>query len=305
MLRETLMYSELCAILPAERVRFQEAMKDHTTFKIGGPADVMVIPQSIEELRDIIACCYKNSYGYFIMGLGSNLLVRDKGIRGVVIKLGGSFEKVSVNGQEIEAESGASLSKLANTAADHSLSGLEFAEGIPGSIGGAVVMNAGAYGGEIKDVLLKVSVIDNTGKLQIFKSDDLSWGYRKSVFQDSSSMVVLALLKLKMDDKDRIRARMDDFASRRREKQPLDYPSAGSTFKRPDGFYVGPMIEELGLKGYRIGGAEVSQKHAGFIINTGNATCHDVLELIALIKFKARERFKVELHPEIRVVGEE
>ncbi|MEN6350587.1 MAG: UDP-N-acetylmuramate dehydrogenase [Syntrophomonas sp.] len=299
------MYSELADILPPERIKFGELMKNHTTFKIGGPVDVMLIPQRIEELRKVISYCRKNGLPFFVLGRGSNLLVRDKGIRSVVIKLGDNLKDVFISGLEIEAESGTSLSSLAECAASHGLTGLEFAEGIPGSFGGAVVMNAGAYGGEIKDIILEVSALDHSGNIRRYKKQDLSWGYRKSIFQENNHIVVSALIKLKRDDEERIRARMSDFAKRRQDKQPLEYPSAGSTFKRPDGFYVGPMIEELGLKGYTIGGAQVSEKHAGFIINIGNATCSDVLELIELIKIKARERFGVELHPEIRVVGEE
>ncbi len=299
------MYAVFYDILPRDRVRLNESMKEHTTFKIGGPVDVMVMPRDSSDIKAVISICKKNSLPFFVFGLGSNLLVRDKGFRGIAIKLGNNLNKVSVLGTEIHAEAGVRLSELSRRAAACGLSGLEFAEGIPGSLGGAVVMNAGAYNGEMKKVLTKATAVDCEGKIKDFYPEDMKMGYRDSIFQDSSYIVVSAVLQLKKGNKEEIQAKMRDFARRRREKQPLDLPSAGSTFKRPDGFYVGPLLEQMGLKGFKIGGAEVSKKHAGFIVNTGNATASDVLELINLIQEKAREQFGVVLQPELKIIGEE
>jgi len=299
------MYAVFYDILPRDRVRLNESMKEHTTFKIGGPVAVMVMPRDSSDIKAVISICKKNSLPFFVFGLGSNLLVRDKGFRGIAIKLGNNLNKVSVLGTEIHAEAGVRLSELSRRAAACGLSGLEFAEGIPGSLGGAVVMNAGAYNGEMKKVLTKATAVDCEGKIKDFYPEDMKMGYRDSIFQDSSYIVVSAVLQLKKGNKEEIQAKMRDFARRRREKQPLDLPSAGSTFKRPDGFYVGPLLEQMGLKGFKIGGAEVSKKHAGFIVNTGNATASDVLELINLIQEKAREQFGVVLQPELKIIGEE
>ncbi|MDD2620036.1 MAG: UDP-N-acetylmuramate dehydrogenase [Syntrophomonadaceae bacterium] len=299
------MYSEFMDLFPVNRIKFNEPLKNHTSFAIGGPADLMFIPESIEELRKVIFLCQKQQMKYFILGQGSNILVRDKGIRGVVIKLNNILANITVDKEQITAEAGISISNLAQEAARHELSGLEFAEGIPGSLGGAVVMNAGAYGGEMKNVLLEVTAINKDGNIKKYTPDEMLMTYRKSIFQFNGSIVVSAVIKLQKDKKESIKARMDDYAARRQEKQPLDFPSAGSTFRRPENYFVGPMIEELGLKGFKIGGAQVSAKHAGFIINSGNASARDVLELIAYIQKKVRERYGVELQTEIKVVGEE
>mgnify|MGYP000874250801 FL=1 len=299
------MYSELFDFLPRERIRINEPMKDHSSFKIGGPVDILVLPESVEEIQRTIHYCREKDIPYFIFGLGSNLLVRDKGIRGVAIKVGNNLRNFSIFNEEIFAEAGVRLAELSQAAADYSLSGLEFAEGIPGSLGGAVVMNAGAYGGEMKDVLKEVRAITPAGKLSSFKPEEMKLSYRGSIFQEEELIVVSALMQLKKERAEDIRARMQDFAKRRRQKQPLEYPSAGSTFRRPAGFFVGPMIEGMGLKGLKVGGAEVSRKHAGFIINSGNATASEVLELIAIVKAKAKEQYGIELETEIKVIGEE
>lgn len=296
---------ELREIMPADRIKINEPMKDHTSFAVGGPADYMVIPENIEELRKVIAFCRKKKLDYYIFGFGSNILVRDKGIRGVVIKLGNGFKNLAIDGELISAEAGISLSYLAGEAARHGLSGLEFAEGIPGSLGGAVVMNAGAYGGEMKDILTEVTAINHHGDIKNYTPDEMAMGYRKSIFQHNGDTVISAVIKLHKDKRESILARMKDYACRRQDKQPLEFPSAGSTFKRPPNHFVGPMIEELGLKGCQIGGAQVSTKHAGFIINAGNATASDILELIAFIQKQVKERYGVELKTEIKVIGEE
>lgn len=299
------MYSGFSDFLPADRIRFNEPMKNHTTFKIGGPVDIMVMPRDINDIKAVLSFCRDENIPFFVFGLGTNLLVRDKGFRGVGIKLGRNLTKMSISGTRVYSEAGVRLSDLSKRAAAHSLSGLEFAEGIPGSVGGAVVMNAGAYDGEMKKVLVKATAVGHDGKIKDFSLEEMKLGYRKSIFQDSSYIVVSAVLELKPGDKEKILAKMREFARRRTEKQPLEFPSAGSTFKRPEGYYVGPMLEKMGLKGFGIGGAQVSEKHAGFIINKGNASADDVLNLIKYIQQKAREKFDVDLQPEIRIIGEE
>lgn len=298
------MYDELRNAVPAEILRFKEPMKEHTTFRIGGPADVMVIPVDSEQVRRVVACCVDRGIPFLVMGKGSNLLVRDKGIRGVVIKLGENFQRITIRDEKIEAQAGVGLTELARKAAAEGLTGLEFAEGIPGSLGGAVYMNAGAYDGEMKDVIIGVEAIDYQGHTCTFLPPEINFGYRKSCFQSSDYIILSASLALKRGNPEEIQQKMDDYAHRRREKQPLELPSAGSIFRRPKGYYVGPMIEQMGLKGYRIGGAEISHKHAGFIVNTGDATAGDVLALIELVQGKAREQFGVELQPEIKIIGE-
>lgn len=298
------MYSRIFDFIPEGKVKFNEFMKNHTTFKIGGPADVMVTPRNINDIKNTISFCHNNKIKFYVLGLGSNLLVTDKGVRGVVIKLGNQLKEISVCGEEIYAEAGIRLAELAKKAGENSLSGLEFAEGIPGSLGGAVVMNAGAYDGEMKNVVVEATAIDNSGRIQTFTTEEIQFGYRSTIFQNSEHIVVSAKLNLTKGHREAIQAKMREFSRRRREKQPLEHPSAGSTFRRPEGFYVGPMLEQMGLKGYRIGGAEVSAKHAGFIINRGNATASDVLELIEYIQRQAKDQFGVYLKPEVKVIGE-
>lgn len=299
------MYSEILNYIPADRLLFHEEMKHHTTFRIGGPVDIMALPRDEEDVRTLIAFAQQRDIPLFIFGMGSNLLVRDGGIRGIAIKLGDNLDAVEVSGEQIEAQAGVKLSALARIASFHSLSGLEFAEGIPGSLGGALVMNAGAYNGEMQSIVIDATGIGPDGSIKTFKAEEMEFGYRKSIFQNNGFTVISARLQLVYGEQDEIDSRMQELARRREEKQPLDKPSAGSTFKRPSGFYVGPMLEELGLKGCSIGGAQVSSKHAGFIVNSGNATAKDVLQLIAYIQQKARERYGVELQTEIRVVGED
>ena len=299
------MYRELFKMLPLEILKTDEAMKEHTTFKIGGPVDLMILPRDVQELKLSVSICRENRIPLLVMGRGSNLLVRDKGIRGVVIKLDSNFNAIEIHGVDIWAQAGIMLAELARIAADESLRGLEFAEGIPGSLGGAVAMNAGAYDGEMRDVVAQVEAISSSGEVKIYLPADIGYAYRKSCFQDNGCIVTAALLHLKTGNKEEIQEKMLDYAHKRREKQPLGYPSAGSVFKRPAGIYVGPMIEKLGFKGHRIGGAEVSSQHAGFIVNTADAKASDVLLLIERIQEAALDQYGVDLHPEIRVVGEE
>ncbi|MDD3894477.1 MAG: UDP-N-acetylmuramate dehydrogenase [Syntrophomonadaceae bacterium] len=299
------MYTGLLRILPAEIVKFNEQMKYHTTFQIGGPADIMIFPQNIAQVADTVKWCHLNGIPLFIFGLGSNLLVREKGIRGVAVKIASGLNKVTADSNEIYAEAGISMADLSLIAADNSLSGLEFAEGIPGSLGGAVVMNAGAYDGEMQDIVSEVITIDTDGNQLSLSNEDMQFAYRRTILQNSSYIVIAVRLKLTPGDREAIKQRMADLRQQRQKKQPLEMPSAGSTFRRPTGFYVGPMLEQLGLKGFSIGGAQVSEKHAGFIVNKGDATADDVFELITYIQAQVREKFNVELQTEILVVGEE
>ncbi len=279
-----------------------ESMKKHTTFRIGGNADYFLIPENTSELQSAIKICRANNIPYFILGNGSNILVSDKGIEGAVI----STEKlntIEVYEDTIYAQAGAKLSKTASIAAENSLSGFETLSGIPGTVGGAVFMNAGAYGGEIKDVALEVYAIDEHGNEKTFSNSECNFGYRSSVFSSGEYIITGAKFRLRTKDKDEITAQMRDYAERRRDRQPLSFPSAGSTFKRPEGYFAGKLIQDSGLRGFAIGGAAVSEKHCGFVVNTGNATCSDVVNLIDYIKKCVYEKFGVMLHEEVRIIG--
>jgi len=289
----------------AENVLVDEPMKNHTSFKLGGPADVLVTPLDKEQLVLILNYCNVNSVPFYVIGNGSNLIVRDKGIRGVVIKLFNNFNNISVEDDIICVEAGALLSRLANTACEYSLTGLEFAHGIPGTVGGAVTMNAGAYDGEMKDVVFMTEFIDQNGKIVSLKGQEHEFSYRSSYIQKHHGIVTRSWLKLQKGNKEEIQAKMDDLMRRRKDKQPLEMPSAGSVFKRPEGYFAGKLIEDCGLRGFTIGGAQVSTKHCGFIVNIGNATAQDVLDLIKSIQSKVKDKFDVELNTEVRIIGEE
>ena len=266
-------------------------MSLHTSFKIGGNAKVFIEVNSISDLSKIISYCNTEKIKYFILGKGSNLIVSDDGLEMVVIKLSGEFKEVQrLDNNTIYCGAGKSLAGLCREAENSSLSGLEFAWGIPGSVGGAVYMNAGAYGGEMKDVVYSVTHINNQGKVETIKSDDLKFGYRHSIYKENGYVIIGVTLKLKIEIKNNIRNAMDDYMDRRKSKQPLEYPSAGSVFKRPEGNYAGTLIEKCGLKGKTIGGAQVSEKHAGFIINIGDATAKDVLDLIEFVQNTVKEK---------------
>lgn len=295
---------DLTQVIPKDIVKYNEPMSRHTSFRIGGPADILVMPGNIEEIMAARRWARERGIPCYIMGAGTNLLVKDGGFRGMIIKLGSNFKGINIKGTKVKALSGTRMSELARRAAEHGLSGLEFAEGIPGTLGGAVCMNAGAYGGEIGSLVNMVRVLDGDDVREIGKAG-LAFDYRKSSLQGSGMIVLEAELGLTPGDPEKINAAMHEFARRRKEKQPLEWPSAGSVFRRPEGHYVGPMIEELGLKGFQIGGAAVSEKHAGFIINRGGATARDVLNLIRLIQDRVKEKYGVELHPEIEIIGED
>lgn len=297
-------YDELLKILPAEQVKVQEPMKSHITFRVGGPADYFVMPKTKEELKGIIACCKEQEIPYYIIGNGSNLLVSDQGYAGVVIQIFKSMNDIVCDGNIIRAQAGALLSAVANRAFEEGLTGFEFAAGIPGTLGGACVMNAGAYGGEMKDVLKEVTVLTEDGEFVTLKDYELELGYRTSVIAKKKYIVLDAEVELASGDKAEIKERMDDLKERRIMKQPLEYPSAGSTFKRPEGYFAGKLIEDTGLRGFQVGGAQVSEKHCGFVINKDNATAADIAELMKQVSEKVEKKFGVTLEAEVKRLGE-
>ncbi|MGN8753464.1 UDP-N-acetylmuramate dehydrogenase [Blautia sp. HCP3S3_C4] len=291
-------------LLGKDRVLVDEPMKRHTTFRIGGPADFFLLPSTVDEVRGILEICREEELPYFILGNGSNLLVSDKGYRGVIIQLYRNFSNISVEGNEICASSGALLSQIAAAARNASLTGFEFAGGIPGTLGGAVFMNAGAYGGELKDVLKEAVVMTEQGEILTLPVEKLDMGYRTSRIKKAGYLVLEARLVLEQGDMDKIRDITKDLTEKRVSKQPLEYPSAGSTFKRPEGYFAGKLIMDAGLRGYQVGDAQVSEKHCGFVINKGNATAADVLTLIDNVREKVQEQFGVTLEPEVKFLGE-
>ncbi len=282
------------------KAKYNESMANHTTFKIGGNAPLYIEVYKPSQLSEIVRLCAEKNVKYFLLGNGSNLLISDKGIDYVVIRLKGDFKSINIlDSTTIYCGAGASLASLCREAENNGMSGLEFAWGIPGTVGGAAFMNAGAYGGEMKDVVYSVHHIDKEGKLGTIKSSDLDFSYRHSVYKENGYIIIGITLKLKVDNKISIRNKMDDFMDRRKSKQPLEYPSAGSVFKRPEGNFAGTLIEQCGLKGKTIGGAQVSEKHAGFIINVGGATCSDVEQLIEHIQSTVKEKTGYVLEREI------
>ena len=291
------------SIVGSGYVLTDEPMDRHTSMRVGGPADYFIVPGSAEELRKVLELSDKAEMPVFVMGNGSNLLVSDDGVRGAVVRIGKRMSGISVEGETVRAEAGILLSALAAAALEHELSGLEFAGGIPGSLGGACVMNAGAYGGEMKDVLKRVTCLDENHAVVTLEAEELCLGYRSSIFMKRPMVAVSAELELKRGNRDQMIAVMDDFRERRQSKQPLELPSAGSTFKRPVGYFAGKLIMDAGLSGYRIGGAKVSEKHCGFIVNDGDACAADVLALIRHVRKTVAEQFGVQLEPEVRLVG--
>lgn len=294
------MLRELCKI--SENVVFDEEMKKHTTFKIGGKADAFIKAKSVGEIRQILEFCKNNGADCFIMGNGSNLLVGDNGIRGVVMQI--DMTGCEIDGEKVTAQSGILMSSLAKKILAAELSGFEFASGIPGTLGGGIFMNAGAYGGELKDIIEEVTYIDEDNKIKTAKQPELDFGYRHSMFSDRQCVILSCVMNLKKGNPEEIKAKMADFTQRRNEKQPVNMPSAGSTFKRPEGYFAGKLIQDAGLMGYSIGGAQVSEKHAGFVVNKGGATASDVMKLIEHIQKTIKEKFDVTLEPEIRLIGE-
>jgi len=287
------------------KILFDEPMKNHTTFKIGGPADVMIIPTSEEELINSVKFCRENKIDYFIMGNGSNLLVKDGGIRGVVIKVHEGYNNIKVNGSIIYCEAGALLSTVSKLALKHSLKNLEFASGIPGTIGGAITMNAGAYGGEMKDVVKKVRILDSNNEIKEYSNEEMNFRYRNSRVGDEGLIVLSVELELEPGEYSVIDETIKELTFKRTSKQPLELPSGGSTFKRPEGYFAGKLIDDAGLRGLRYGGAGVSEKHCGFVVNLDNATCKDVTHLISVIQKVVKDKFGVKLETEIKLIGED
>ncbi|MBS7526944.1 UDP-N-acetylmuramate dehydrogenase [Fusibacter paucivorans] len=300
----TVDFQSLMAIDPQCTIQYHEPLKNHTTFKIGGKADILIIPGSVDGIAMAIELCRKAELPYVILGNGSNVLVTDKGFRGAVIKVSAPFSQVTVKGTELVAEAGILLSMLANEAKEASLSGLAFASGIPGTLGGAIFMNAGAYGGEMKDVVTWVEALTPEGDIIRLTPEAMQFGYRTSIVKAKGYVVLRCGLTLHKLQRETIQSEMDDYTMRRTSKQPLELPSAGSTFKRPTGHFAGQLIETAGLRGLRYGDAQVSQKHCGFVVNRGQATCEDVLTLIGIIQKVVYDHAHVRLEREVQLIGE-
>lgn len=298
--------SKIQAIVPSERVKLGEYMKEHTSFKIGGPSDVYVEAHNELELKGVLKLMAFSGTEHLLVGNGSNFLVSDAGYRGVIIKLAGDFEYVEAEGSRLKAGAASLLSSVSTFAAERGLSGLEFASGIPGSIGGAIFMNAGAYGGEMKDVVKRVTLLSPDGEESFTLSgEEMNFSYRNSGIQESGAIVMSVEMELREDNPEDIKARISELREKRNSKQPVQYPSAGSTFKRPVGGFAAALIEEAGLKGFSVGGAQVSEKHSGFVINTGDASCADVVELMKQVRQRVYDNAGIVLEPEVRIIGEE
>ena len=293
----------LRGFVPAENIHLQEPMSGHTTFMVGGPAACLIELEREEQLCNIQRYLSFVEIPFFVLGNGSNVLVSDEGYPGVVLQIGDKMSGIRVEGTRIVAQAGALLSQVARAALSQELTGLEFASGIPGTVGGGVVMNAGAYGGEMKQVVTKVRVVNQSGEMMELDNSTMEFGYRYSTIRNQPFVVTEVTFQLKEGKAEEIKAVMDDLAARRREKQPLEYPSAGSTFKRPEGYYAGELIMNAGLRGYRIGGAQVSDKHCGFIVNMGNATAMDIMDVIRDVQDCVKEKFNVDLEPEVVFLG--
>lgn len=292
------------AYVPEEDILENEPMSKHTTFRIGGEAACFVKISSTEQLKKLIPYLKQVEVPYFILGNGSNLLVGDRGYDGVILQLKEKFSQIEVEGNLLHAKAGALLSQVAQCAMEHSLAGLSYASGIPGTVGGGVMMNAGAYGGEMKQVVEQVSVLDDEGEILVLDNETMEFGYRSSIIKDRHFIVLEVSFRLKEGNKEEIRREMEELAAKRREKQPLNYPSAGSTFKRPQGYFAGKLIMDAGLRGYSIGGAGVSEKHCGFVVNKGNATAADVSEVIAEVRERVKDKFGVTLEREVIYLGD-
>ncbi len=296
-------YQKLTERIEKERIRTQEPMKMHTTFRVGGPADYFVMPETPEEVQQVIGLCREEKMPYYVIGNGSNLLVSDEGYRGVILQIYRTMSRIEAEGTRIRAQAGALLSAIAAKAYENSLTGFEFAAGIPGTIGGASVMNAGAYGGEMKDVIRSVTALDQEGQIRKIDRENLKMGYRTSIIAKEGYITLEAEIELSDGNPEEIKALMDDLRTRRVTKQPLEYPSAGSTFKRPEGYFAGKLIQDTGLAGFQVGGAQVSEKHCGFVINKDNATASDINYLMKQVSEKVKEKFGVTLEPEVKRLG--
>lgn len=297
-------YDYIKQIVRQENILFDEPMSRHTTFRVGGNAKCLIRITDKEQLIKLVPLLHKTGQEYFILGNGSNLLAGDRGYSGIIVKLDSNMGSITAEGERIRASAGSLLSGAAAFARDNALAGLEFAAGIPGTVGGAVVMNAGAYGGEMKQIVEAVEVMNRDGEILVLDNDTMEFGYRTSVIKNRPFIILETVFRLRQDSKEEISKRMEELAARRREKQPLEYASAGSTFKRPEGYYAGKLVMDAGLRGFRIGGAQVSEKHCGFIINTGNATAADVREVIEEVQQRVKDAFGVSLEREVIYLGD-
>lgn len=298
------LYEELCDLLGEDKVLIDEPMSRHTTFRVGGPADYFVIPEGPEEIKEVITLLKREDIPYYILGNGSNLLVGDKGYRGVIIQMYKNLNRIDTKGSQIYAQAGALLSKIAAEAQAQSLTGFEFASGIPGTMGGAVMMNAGAYGGEMSHVLVNATILTQEGVIKTLTLDELELGYRTSIIARNGYVVLEAVISLEPGNPEEIHARMEELKEKRVTKQPLEYASAGSTFKRPEGYFAGKLIEDAGLRGFRVGNAQVSAKHCGFVINRGGATAAEIVALMDYVADKVEAVSGVRLKPEVKRIGE-
>lgn len=296
------MFEKLKSIVGEDYIRQNESMAKHCTFRCGGEAEIYIVPGTVEELVQVIAACKESDYPYMVIGNGSNILVRDEGYKGAIIEINNRISSIDVIGEDIVADAGAKLSAVAIAAYENDLAGFEFAHGIPGNVGGAVVMNAGAYGGEMKDVIKWVKVLNNNNEVEKIEAEDLELGYRTSVIAKKGMVVLQMCIGLQIGSAGEIGEIMQILMEKRRFKQPLEYPSAGSTFKRPEGYFAGKLIEDAGLRGYRVGGAMVSEKHCGFVINYDNAVATDILKLIRDVQDKVKEHSGVTLEPEVKII---
>lgn len=299
------MYNELTELLSKDtKILYNEPMKNHTTFRIGGNADIFLIPSRIDDIGKIMAFSKEHDIPIFVIGNGSNLLVNDNGIRGIVIKISGFLNEILMESDGITAGAGISIGELARIAQENGFSGMEWSYGIPGTLGGAVTMNAGAFGGEMSNIIKSVEYVDTNGNICKADNEEMKFSYRRSIFNSGECIGIITRCKINLikSDKEEILNKMSDYLKSRKEKQPLEFPSAGSVFKRPEGYFTGKLISDLGLKGFSIGGAQVSEKHAGFIINKSNATARDVSELIEYIKAKVKETYNVALETEIKML---
>lgn len=297
-------YNQMCDIVGSDNVYVDEPMNKHTTFRVGGKADYYIVPYTMEEVRKLILIMKQFNVPYYILGNGSNVLISDNGYRGVIIRIFKNISNIEIVNTRIKAQAGALLSNIAMAACNAGLKNFEFAGGIPGTVGGAVVMNAGAYNGEMKKVLISATVLDEQGNILELSNKELKLGYRTSIIGTNGYTVLETNIELEQGDSNEIKALMEDYKQRRKDKQPLEYPSAGSTFKRPEGHFAGKLIMDAGLRGYSIGGAQVSEKHCGFIINKGDATAKDIIQLIHYVQNKVQEQFQIQLEPEVKMLGE-
>ena len=304
-MNKQLIYKELLNILDEKNIKVDEPMKKHISFKVGGPADFLVKPKTEEELRNVVEFAKKENVPFIVIGNGSNLLVKDGGIRGIVIELSDNFNNYEIDGNIIKAQSGALLAIIGRNAMKNSLTGFEFAAGIPGTLGGALAMNAGAYGGEMKQVVKTVRLMDRDGNIFELSNEEMKFEYRRSLLTTKDYIVLSAVIELQPGNVEEIKEIMADYSNRRSTKQPLNFPSAGSTFKRPEGHFAAKLIDDCGLRGLNLRGAQVSDKHCGFVINSGGATAKDILDLMFIVKSTVNAKFGIMLEEEVKILGED